>query len=388
MLKTHRKKALSIFLVEDDTLDHEWFKTLLARIPNLSFELSWVQNQAEASLVLAENTFDIVAIDFAIGPYSGIDLISELGGRDATSPMIMLTGDNRYETDVAAMQAGAYDYLDKATLDSLTLERSLRYVLEARRLENELKLARDKAQLASDAKSTFLSNMSHDLRTPLNAIIGFSEFLLGSSSLDAEAKEQLGFIHASGQHLSSMISDLILLAQFETDAVRLETQSCEISGLIPSVINATQYAARERNVYVHYVADDTINLTVTADQKALYRMLMNLLASACDLTKMGHQVTLLTTGTPEGLTITMSGPCEQLSEVPLMQMTQPFAVPGAEYAAESVYRVGLSLAIAYRYAQLHSTRLAVNPQPNGEMCFSLFFPANTASAAPNQRHIL
>jgi signal transduction histidine kinase len=373
VVDAHTGGAISILVVDDDMLDFEWVETLLKRITNYQINVTWIQTFPEAEQALNDNKFDMALIDIAIGPHSGVDLLSSLGGREFKTPMVMLTNNDTHENDVSSMNAGAYDYLNKGDINPEILERTLRYVIETRRLENELKIARDSARAASEAKSTFLSNMSHDLRTPLNTVIGFSELMLNCDKLEPNYKEHLSLIHASGQHLASMISDLILLAQFEGNDIRITGEECDIANMVPSIVGATRYAAKHRNIIIHCEITENLPM-IHGDQMAIHRMLMNLMASACDLAEVGQCLKISSREQNEGVSFEIVGPCEKLSEVPLMQMAEPLQVPNSEYAAESIYRVGLSLAIAYRYAELHSATLEVAPLPSGEMCFSVFFP--------------
>ncbi len=367
-----------LLLIEDDVLDQQWVKALLGRIPNFNFELIWAQTYAEGISFLAAQKFDLALVDYAIGPHSGIDFLAAVGGREAGTPLVMLTGNSQYDADIAAMRAGAYDYLDKSKLDEQQLERTLRYVGETRRLELDLRLARDEARAADEAKATFLSNMSHDLRTPLNAIVGFSELLMGEKGFSTDVAEYLKLIHSSGNHLTSMIDDIMLLTQFETSNVDITKARCDLTSLLPNVVSAAHYAATARRVDVRAKLQDQVVL-IDADERAVHRMLLNILASACDLTRSGEILTLTLSEDAGGVCIKIEGLCEKLSSIPLMQMTQPFRLPSRNYAADSVYRVGLSLAIAYRIAQLHGAALNINTLKNGNTDFQIVFPCASSN---------
>lgn len=366
----------NLLLVEDDPIDQKWLNALLARIPDFDFNFTWAQTYEEADSLLSSLVFDLALVDYAIGPRSGVDLLTKFGGRAAQTPMVMLTGNTNHDADITAMKAGAYDYLNKGKLDEWQLERTLRYVGETRKLELDLKRARDKAQAADEAKASFLSNMSHDLRTPLNAIIGFSEIILGDGSVNGETLDYLRLIHSSGKHLATMINDIMMLTQFQSNKVDVRKQKCDLAALMPTVVSATKYAATERNVDVVVKGCDK-EFFVDADEDAVHRMLVNILASACDLSETGEVLSITMAEDANGTSVAVEGMCDRLSAVPLMQMTQPFRVPSKDYAADSVYRIGLSLAIAYRIAQLHDAVLDVNSGDDGKTCFRVMFPSSS-----------
>ncbi|WP_262695659.1 response regulator [Kordiimonas aquimaris] len=78
-----QESVCQILLVEDDKLDKDWIQALLKRIPHFKFEITWAQTYAESRSLLCDQTFDIALVDYAIGAYSGVDLLVACGGREA-----------------------------------------------------------------------------------------------------------------------------------------------------------------------------------------------------------------------------------------------------------------------------------------------------------------
>lgn len=374
------EQKMSICLVEDDTLDYQWLKALLNRIPELDFDLSWTQTYEAAADLLQNKAFDVAIVDFAIGPNSAIELLNTLGGRDASAPIIILTGNADYDSDVATMRAGAYDFLDKSILNERQLERAIRHTCNTRHMENELKAARDQAKAADRAKTIFMSNLSHDLRTPLNAVMGFSEILLDNGQLDAETRNYISMVHSGGQHLTWMINDLLLLAQFEADRVAVDMKPHSIEECLRRTLTKATQVASQRDVSLDPGLPAELP-HVLADQEGTARIIENLVFSCCDLAAPGETITLSCHVGMQYLVLEIAARCDELSRTALIQMTEPFKLTDDHYAAESVYRVGVSLAIAHRYGELQGIAIDTSREPDGTTRFTAVFPLVAAPQA-------
>src|SRR5436190_10444636 len=118
---------IKILLVEDDGDDYVLFKEYLSDIKIGKYNLTWASNYAKAIAMIRKREHDIYFFDYMLGSHNGLDLIKEcmLIGIDA--PIILLTGLGNHDTDVAAMEFGAVDYLMKSDINPEKLERSIRY---------------------------------------------------------------------------------------------------------------------------------------------------------------------------------------------------------------------------------------------------------------------
>jgi signal transduction histidine kinase len=152
-----------------------------------------------------------------------------------------------------------------------------------------LRQAKDMADKANRSKSIFLAKMSHELRTPLNAVIGFSEILLEDAALDSknsEKKTSLQRINSAGQHLLSLVTDVLDLSKIESNFIELKINSFDLNEMIREVVaNVQPMVSKNRN---KLVVKCPSNLgTVSTDQTKLRQAALNLMSNAAKFTEDG-----------------------------------------------------------------------------------------------------
>ena len=164
-------------------------------------------------------------------------------------------------------------------------------ITELKRIEEDLRRARDKEQLANRAKSDFLSRTSHELRTPLNAIMGFAELLIGgkSGTLNPKQTEYLQDIYNSGEHLLQLIDDLIDLARVDAGKLRSRPERFSVQEAIQSVCAGAKTVARKRKIHLDFTVSSELR-EVTLDQQKFKQILYNLLSNAIKFTGAGGEV--------------------------------------------------------------------------------------------------
>lgn len=165
-------------------------------------------------------------------------------------------------------------------------------------VENEMKQQRiledalARAEHASRAKSTFLSNMSHDIRTPMNAIIGFTS--LASTHLDNKdrVRDYLEKIMSSSNHLLSLINDVLEMSRIESGKLHLNETECNLSEIMHELRNILQVDVREKKLDFFIDTVDVFDENVICDRLRLNQILLNLLGNSIKFTKPGGSISV------------------------------------------------------------------------------------------------
>lgn len=151
----------------------------------------------------------------------------------------------------------------------------------------ELAVAKDKAEVANQAKSTFLANMSHELRSPLNAILGFSQLMTRSQTLSPEDQENMNIISSSGEHLLTLINNVLDLSKIEAGRTTLNPQKIDLYRLLCDVEDMFQLKADDKQLQLIFDRAPDVPQYVETDELKLRQVLINLLNNALKFTDDG-----------------------------------------------------------------------------------------------------
>jgi len=161
---------------------------------------------------------------------------------------------------------------------------------ERKALEADLRASEARAQTANRAKSAFLSNMSHELRTPLNAILGYAQLMGRRPGRSEEDRDQLGRILGAGEHLLSLINDVLSLSKIESGGLERRTGPFGTAVLLEGVLDMQRIRAEAKGLELRLEADPGLPDYLDGDAAKLRQILVNLLGNAVKFTQKGSVV--------------------------------------------------------------------------------------------------
>ncbi|QUW04059.1 response regulator [Chloracidobacterium validum] len=254
-------------------------------------------------------------------------------------------------------------------------------ITERKRLEAELRQAKEAAEAASLAKSTFLANMSHELRTPLNAIIGYSEILMEDAQDNGNDAvcDDLGKIQAAGRHLLELINAVLDLSKIEAGKMDVYFETFDIGRLVRDVASIILPLVEKNGNQLEVSCPSDIG-ELYADVTKLRQALFNLLSNAAKFTHQGKislDVARERRAGGEWVRFTIFDTGIGISEEQLARLFQAFTQADAS-TTRKYGGTGLGLAISRRFCQMMGGDILVSSVVGEGSTFTIELPANGA----------
>ena len=319
--------------------------------------------------LIGRTVFELADTDYHAAIAERIGKLSAAGG---AAPVIGIKVLRRDGSKFAAeVSAAAFRYGDESAI--LTV---IRDVSERRRAESELRLAKEQAEAANRSKTEFLANMSHELRTPLNAVIGFSEIIAGQLFGPLGSRRYVEYaedIHDSGQHLLSLINDILDLSKAEAGKLELHETPLNIATTVESCLRVVRERAERGGVTLHNRV--TVAPSVRCDERMLKQILLNLLSNAVKFTPQDGEVAVEASLDPLGafqLQIRDTGIGIAEEDIPraLQAFTQVDSALSRKYDG-----TGLGLPLTKTMVELHGGRLLIHSVVGEGTVVTVLLPA-------------
>jgi len=321
------ERAIQVLLVGADEAANRRMCDLLARSAGRRYAVDCVPTFEEGVAWLARQVHDVCLVSYRLGPHNGLDFLRAAAAQHGRAPVILLAAEGDRDIDVAAMAAGAADFIVEGRVDTPLLERAIRYALERRASEDRLREqalllkfqnmeleaqraqlkaqqldllasnsaleeARQAAEAASRTKSEFLANMSHEIRTPMTSILGFSDLLAeGCEQRCHFAREQLPAllqtIRRNGEYLLQIINDILDLSKIEAGQMVVERIACAPLRLLAEVHALLAERAASRGLTLQVECEGPLPEFIQSDPTRLRQILINLVGNALKFTEQG-----------------------------------------------------------------------------------------------------
>jgi signal transduction histidine kinase len=366
-----------ILLVEDNPGDARLLRFSLEEAESLHFDLVHAARLSEAVDQVRDGGVDVVLLDLSLPDAHGMETVTRMLAAAPDVPIIVLTGLTDETVAIAAVQAGAQDYLVKGSVDGGTLARAIRYAMQRKRMETERATllrneqdARAAAEAAVNARDEVLRVVAHDIGNSLSAVKIHAMVLERTLPAgDGEARKHTEAIRTLTQQMDRLRQDLLDVAAIEAGRLSFEPHETALAEVVDDVLGTIAGMAAEKALMVESCVPAGIT-AVWADRERLHQVLSNLIGNAVKFTPAEGRirVSAVLDGEEVRVAVEDTGP-----GIPAEHLENVF---DRFWQARSTRRAGagLGLAIARGVVEAHSGRISARSEVGRGTTFEFTLP--------------
>ncbi len=362
-----------VLLVEDNPADARLLRTMLAGTFSPSYEVTHAERMADALQQIGAGPFQVVLLDLSLPDVRGLETLSTLHAQAAQIPIVVLTGLDDEILAIEAVRQGAQDYLVKGKIDRSLLMRAVRYAIERKRLEEQLRHAQ-----RMESVGRLAGGIAHDFNNLLTVVMTHTDLLLTRLHPEDPLVENVKEIESAAEQATSMTRQLLAFSRQQV--------------LLPQSINLNSVVSRMVSMLRRLIGEDIELATVLqmglklarVDPGQIKQVVLNLVLNARDAMPHGGKLTIETTNVKLGPDYPFSHAPFQPGEYIMLAVSDTGHGMDAEtlshifepfFTTKSVGKgTGLGLATVYGIVQQSGGQISVHSEPGKGASFKVYFP--------------
>jgi len=369
----------TILIVDDNMVSLEAGKIILSNY----YRVFGVQSGEKLFEILLNIKPDLILLDVEMHGMNGYEVIRKLKSSEATSdiPVIFLTSHGDAEYELEGLNLGAIDYFSKPFSAPLLLKRIETHLLMIsqtrmlRSINDELRTAKDQAEAANRAKTTFLTHISHEIRTPMNAISGFSE-LMRVDNLDDVQKGYLRDIRDMSKSLLHIINNILDLSKIEAGKMDILPVHFLLGKTFERLCSAYRILVMEKDLEFRSYLDPELPEVICGDEIRIRQIITNIFGNAVKYTQRGFVELRIKKQVRDGkdwLTVSVEDSGVGIKKEDFDKIFNPFQQVNLEQN-RFIQGTGLGLSITLKFAELMGGTIEFESEYGKGSVFTIYLP--------------